>query len=81
VHRARVPRDRDALRPVVGEELEEHVREAEQGVRGEALARRQLLRQREEGTVGQVVAVDQEQLRIARRGVVELELLPRQRLR
>jgi hypothetical protein len=34
--------DRDALRPVVGQELEEHVREAEQRVRREALARRQL---------------------------------------
>ena len=37
VHGPRVPGDRDALRPVVGEQLEEHVGEAEQRVRREAL--------------------------------------------
>ena len=72
VDRARVPGDRDALRPVVGEELEEHVREAEQRVRREALARRQLLREREEGAVGEVVAVDEEELGVADGAVVEL---------
>ena len=81
MHGPRVPGDRDALRPVVGEQLEEHVREAEQRVGGEALARRQLLGQREERAVGEVVAVDEEELGVARRGVVELELLPGQRLR
>jgi ribosomal protein S18 acetylase RimI-like enzyme len=81
VHRPGVPGDRDTLRPVVGEELEEHVREAEQRARGEALARRQLLRQRKVGPVGEVVAVYEEELGLARGGVVELELLTRQRLR
>ena len=74
VHGARVPRDCDALRPVVREQLEEHVREAEQRVRGEPLARRELLGEREEGAVGQVVAVDEEELGLARGRVVELEL-------
>ena len=60
--RPRVPRDGDALRPVVGEQLEEHVREAEQRVRRLAVARRELLGQREEGAVGEVVAVDEEEL-------------------
>ncbi|HWH05635.1 MAG TPA: hypothetical protein VNT23_04275 [Gaiellaceae bacterium] len=81
VGRPRVPRDRDALRAVVGEQLEEHVREAEQSVRREAVARRQLLGQREEGAIGEVVAVDEEELRLARRRVVELQLLPGERLR
>ena len=81
VDRARVPRDRDALRPVVGEELEEHVGESEQRVRREALGRRQLLGQREEGAVGEVVAVDEEQLGLARRPVVELQLRAREGLR
>src|SRR4029079_18452480 len=75
-----VPRDGDALRPVVGEELEEDVREAQQGVRREALARRELLRKREVGAVGEVVAVDEEELGVARGAVVELELSPCQRL-
>ena len=75
VHRPRVPGDRDALRPVVGEQLEEHVREAEQGVRREAFARRELLGQREEGAVGEVVSVDEEELGIAGGRVVELQLL------
>ena len=77
----RVPGDGDALRPVVGEQLEEHVREAEQRVRREALARRQLLREREEGPVGEVVAVDEEELGLARGRVVELQLGPGERLR
>ena len=81
VHRPRVPGDRDALRPVVGEELEEHVREAEQRVGREALARRELLGQREERAVGEVVAVDEEELGVARGRVVEVELGARERLR
>jgi hypothetical protein len=81
VHGPRIPRDRDALGTVVGEQLEEHVREAEQGVRGEALGRRQLLGEREEGPVGEVVAVDEEQLALARGRVVELQHLARERLR
>ena len=66
VHGPRVPGHGDALRPVVGEQLEEHVREAEQRVRGEALARGELLRQRVEGAVGEVVAVDQEEVGVSR---------------
>ena len=81
VNGARVPGDGDALRPVVREQLEEHVREAEERAGGEAVARRQLLRQREERAVGEVVPVDEEELGVARRGVVELELFPAQRLR
>ena len=81
VHGPRVPGDGDALRPVVGEQLEEHVREAEQRVRREALARRQLLRQRVEGAVGEVVAVDEEELGVARGAVVELQLGSGERLR
>ena len=71
---ARVPRDRDALRLVVREQLEEHVREAEQCVRGEAVARRQLLGEREEGAVREVVAVDEEQLGVTGWRVVDLQL-------
>src|SRR5207302_5304361 len=62
------------LRLVVGEQLEEHVGEAEQRVRGEALARRELLRQREVRPVGEVIPVDEEELGVADRAVVELEL-------
>ena len=79
--RPRVPRDRDATRPVVGEQLEEHVREPEQRVRRLAVARRELLREREERAVGEVVAVHEEELGVARGRVVELELDPGQRLR
>ena len=79
--RTRVPRHADALRTVVREQLEEHVREAEQRVRREALARRELLREREERAVGEVVAVDEEELGVARRPVVELQLRPGERLR
>src|SRR5438128_2142167 len=71
----------DTLRPVVREQLEEHVREAEQRVRREALARRELLGEREEGAVGEVVAVDEEELGLARGRVVELELGPGEGLR
>ncbi len=77
----RVPRDGDAARLVVGQELEEHVREAEERVRRLAVRRLQLLGQREERAVREVVAVDEEELGVARRPVVEDELLPRQRLR
>ena len=58
----RVPGNRDPLRLVVGKQLEEHVREAEEGVGREALARRELLGQREEGAVREVVSVDEEEL-------------------
>jgi hypothetical protein len=81
VRRPRVPGDRYAARAVVGEELEEHVREPEQRVRRLPVGRLQLLGEREEGAVGEVVAVDEEQLRPLDRPVVELELLPGQRLR
>ena len=81
VHGSRVPCDCDTARPVVGEELEEHVREAEERVRRLPVRRLQLLGQREEAPVRQVVAVDEEELCIARRRVVELKLLSRQRLR
>ena len=81
VRRARVPGDRDALRPVVGEQLEEHVREAEERVRREAVARRELLREREERAVGEVVAVDEEELGVPRGAVVELQLLSGEGLR
>ena len=47
---------------------------------GEALARRQLLGQREERAVGEVVAVDEEELGVAGGRVVELQLLSGQRL-
>ena len=81
VHRPCVPGDRDAFRPVVGEELEEHVREAEQRVGGEAFARREFLGQREERSIGEVVAVDEEELRVARGRVAEVELSSCERLR
>ena len=74
MYRPRVPRDRHAPGAVVGQELEQHVREAEQRVRRLPVGRLQLLGQREEASVGEVVAVDEEQLRVAHRAVVELEL-------
>ena len=43
---------------------------------GMPVARRELLGQREERAVGEVVAVDEEELGVARGRVVELELLP-----
>ena len=76
-----VPGDRNPSRAVVGEKLEEHVPEPEQCVRREAVARRELLRQREERAVGEIVAVDEKQVRAARRPVVEVELRSRDRLR
>ena len=79
--RARVPRDGDAARLVVGEQLEEHVPEPEQRVRGHPVTRRELLGQGEERAVGEVVAVHEEQLGAARGAVVELELGARDRLR
>ena len=81
VRRGRVPRDGDALGPVVREQLEEHVREAEESVRREAVARRELLREREEGAVREVVAVDEEELGVPSRAVVELQLLSGEGLR
>ena len=81
VRRGRVPRDGDALGPVVREQLEEHVREAEESVRREAVARGELLREREEGAVREVVAVDEEELGVPSRPVVELQLLSGEGLR
>ncbi len=69
-----IPRDCDALRLVVDQQLEQHVDEPEQRVRRESLRRRELLRQREERAVGEVVPVDEEEPRLTRRSVVELEL-------
>ena len=81
VGRPRVPGDGDAARRVVGEQLEEHVREAEQRVRRLAVGRLQLLGEREVRPVGEVVAVHEEELGALRRTVVELELVAGQRLR
>ena len=77
----RVPCDRHAARPVVGEQLEEHVRESEERVRRLSVGRLQLLGEREERAIREVVAVDEEELGVARGTVVEDELLPGQRLR
>jgi hypothetical protein len=77
----RVPRHRDPARAVVREQLEEHVREAEERVRREALGRRELLGKREERPVGEVVAVDEEELGVARGTVVELQLGAREGFR
>ena len=74
VHRPRVPRDGDALRAVVREQLEQHVREAEERARRLAVCRGELLGEREEGAVGEIVAVDDEELGLARGRVVQLEL-------
>ncbi len=76
VHGLRVPGDGDTARPVVREELEQHVREAEQRVRRLPVGRLQLLGEREERAVREVVPVDQEELRVLDGRVVELELLP-----
>src|SRR4029079_11335861 len=81
VGRTRVPGDGDAARGVVREQLEEHVREAEQGVRRLPVRRLELLREREVRPVREVVAVDEEERGALCRPVVELELLPGQRLR
>src|SRR4029453_13356860 len=78
VDRPHVPGDGDSLRPVVRQQLEEHVREPEQGVSREALARCKLLRKREEGAIGEVVAIDEEEPGVAHRGGVELQFLARQ---
>jgi hypothetical protein len=75
VDRLRVPGDRNATRLVVREQLEEHVRESEQRVRRLAVGRLELLRKCEERAVGEVVAVDEKELRVADGAVVELELL------
>ena len=48
---------------------------------GCAVGRRELLRKREERAVGEVVAVDEEEVALARGRVVELQLGSRQRLR
>ena len=62
VHGPRVPRHRDRLRPVVGKQLEEHVREPEQRVRRHAVRGRELLGQREERAISEIVAVDEEEV-------------------
>src|SRR5919202_181235 len=59
---ARVPHHERGLRPVLGEDLHQHRREAEQRVGGEPARGGDGLREREEGPVGQAVAVDQEEL-------------------
>ena len=79
--RARVPGDGHALRPVVREQLEEHVREPEQRIRRLAVGRDELLGQREEGAIRQVVAVDDEEVAIARRRIAEVELGSGERFR
>jgi hypothetical protein len=81
MHGARVPGDRHPARRVVRQELEEHVGEAEERVRELPVGRLQLLREREERAVGEVVAVDEEELGLAGGPVVELQLLARQGLR
>ena len=81
VHRSRVPRDGDAARLVVGQELEEHVGEAEERVRRLTVGGLQLLREREERAVREVVPVDEEELGVAGGRVVEDELLAGQGLR
>jgi hypothetical protein len=81
VRRPRVPGDRDAARAVVGEQLEEHVREAEERVRRLPVGGLQLLGQREVGAVGEIVAVHEEKVGSLDRPVVELQLLAGQRLR
>ena len=73
VHRARVPGHGDALRLVVGKQLEQHVREAQERIRRKAFRRRELLRERKIGAVREVVPVDEEELGVARRRVVEVE--------
>ncbi len=75
VHRPRVPCHRHAARLVVREQLEEHVREPEQRVRRLPVRRLELLGKREEPAVREVVPVDEEELALARRCVVELQLL------
>src|SRR5581483_1459643 len=81
VDRPGVPGDGAALRPVVGEQLEEDVREAEQRVGREAVARRELLGEGEERSIGEVVAVDEEEIALASGRVVDLQLGSGQRLR
>src|SRR5262249_20497719 len=78
LHRPGVPCDRDTLRPVVDEQLEQHVGEAEQGVRREALARGELLRQPQASSGREVVAVDEKQRGVADRRVVERKFFARQ---
>ena len=72
---SRIPRHRDPSRLVVGEQLEQHVREAEQRVRRLSVRRLQLLGEREERPVGEVVSVDEEQLGSLDRPVIEHELV------
>ena len=75
VRRLLVPGHQHAFRPVVAEQAHQHVREAEQRVRREAVGRRELLRQRVVRAVAERVAVDQEELARARRRVVQVEVL------
>ena len=80
VYRACVPRNRHALRLVIGKELEEHVCESEQGVGREPFGRRQLLGQREKSPVREVVPVHQEEIGVASGRIVDLKLGTGQRL-
>jgi hypothetical protein len=57
-----VPDHHGGHRPVVRQDLHEHRREAEDGVRGLAVGRRDRLRKGEERPVGERVAIDEEQL-------------------
>ena len=59
---ARVPDDDRRHGAVVGQDLHEHRREAEQRVGRPPVGGRDRFRQREEGAIGERVAVDQEQL-------------------
>ncbi len=81
VHRAGVPGNRDSLRLVVGKQLEQHVREAQKGVGRKAFRRRKLLREREVRAVRKVVSIDEEELGVVRRRVVEIEFDTRESLR
>ena len=70
-----VPGHEHGRRAVVGQELHQHVRHPEQRVRREPVHRLQLLRQGEEGAVGKAVAVDQEDVALLGRRVVEVQIL------
>ncbi len=70
-----VPGHEHRCRAVVGQELHQHVGHPEQRVRREPVHRLQLLRQRVEGAVGEAVAVDQEDVALLGRGVVEVQIL------
>ena len=66
------PTHRHTRAGVVGEQLEQHVREPEQGVRRLPVRRLELLGKREEGAIREVVPVDEEELGTPDGAVVEL---------